>query len=133
MTFFMKKEFPLLAPFENSWINFLGLAFAYLHSRNIGTLADKAYDNAPPSPALSNSFIKLLDMTIDRGLYFAKWAAIILMTSASYTVIITYLLTLTPSSESLDMPTRRALGVILYLALAALGTFVTYRHHKAKR
>jgi hypothetical protein len=129
----MEGTFPLLASFEHSWIIFLGLAFACLHIRNIGALEDKAFNNMPSSSAFSNSFIKLLNMNIDRGLSLAKWTTIILATSAFYTVMIIALLIQVFPVESLDMTTRKVLGLSLYTSLVALGTYAKYRHHKTKR
>lgn len=133
MNFFMVGKFPLIETFENSWIVFLGLVFSFFHCRHIGMLDAKAFHDTTPSLAFSNSFMTLLDITINRGLFFAKWTTIILATSAFYTVMIGVLLIQVIPTESVDMPTRIFLGATLYLVLVATGTYITYKYHRVKR
>ncbi|WP_141230187.1 hypothetical protein [Pseudomonas sp. Irchel 3A5] len=129
----MVGKFPLIETFENSWIVFLGLVFSFFHCRYIGMLDSKAFHDTSPSFAFSNSFMTLLDVTINRGLFFAKWTTIILATSVFYTVIIVALLIQVIPTESVDMPTHTFLVATLYLTLVATGTYITYKHHRAKR
>lgn len=133
VNFFLKGQFPFVDTFKNSYIVFLGLAFSFFHIRNIGALETKVHEKMGTRLEFDNSFIKLLDRNIDQGLSLLKWMLIILATSAFYTAMIGYLLIQMFPIESLDIPTRRILGVILYLGLAALGTYLTYKHHQAKR
>lgn len=131
-TFFLKGRFLFLDTFENSYIVYLGLAFAIFHARSIGALEVNAYANKDTSLAFDNGFLRLLDIGIDRAIFLAKWTLIILATSAFYTVIISYLLIQVAPMETLDLPTRRAAGVILFLALATLGTHLIRKRYKTK-
>lgn len=133
INFLLKGQFPYLPDLQDSYIVFLGLAFASFHCRNIGALERKTYENTDTSSAFDNSLLTLLDVNIDRILFIAKWTIFILTTSVFYTVMIGYLLTLLLPIESLDIPTRRKYGLALYLVISALGTYLTYQHHKAKR
>jgi hypothetical protein len=131
-TFFLKGRFLFLDTFENSYIVYLGLAFAIFHARGIGALEVNAYANKETSLAFDNGFLRLLDIGLDRAIFFKKWTLIILATSAFYTVIISYLLIQIAPMETLDLPTRRTAGVILFLALATLGTHLIRKRYKIK-
>ena len=132
VNFFIKGEFLFLDTFDSSYIVFLGLVFSIYHLRSNGALNLKTCEKTDVLRAIDKNHVYLFDSYLNRILHFVKWGLIILTTSAFYTAMIGYLLIQILPEKSLDITTNRALGVILYLTLVALGTYLTHRHHKVK-